>query len=92
MSGAICTFISPRDPVTHQLKATSLIPANSNVALIKSPGPANHVACTASRQCLSGDWHKRCKVMFRSTVNAIEWTAPSVNDDRPAFKAWERQR
>ncbi|MHC8361680.1 hypothetical protein ACYZUA_15500 [Pseudomonas sp. LS2P72] len=28
------------------------------------------------------DWHKVCKTLFRSTVNAVEWTAPSVNDDR----------
>ncbi|WP_140678095.1 hypothetical protein [Pseudomonas mandelii] len=28
------------------------------------------------------DWHKVCKTLFRPTVNAVEWAAPSVNDDR----------
>jgi hypothetical protein len=30
------------------------------------------------------DWHKVCKTLFRPTVNAVEWAAPSVNDDRLA--------
>jgi nitrite reductase (NADH) large subunit len=29
-------------------------------------------------------WHKGCKADIRSTLNAFEWTAPSVNDDRLA--------
>lgn len=30
------------------------------------------------------DWHKVCKTLLRPTVNAVEWAAPSVNDDRLA--------
>jgi len=30
------------------------------------------------------DWHKVCKTLFRPTVKAVEWAAPSVNDDRLA--------
>lgn len=33
---------------------------------------------------LTADWHKVCKTLFRPTVNAVEWAAPSVNDDRLA--------
>jgi hypothetical protein len=29
-------------------------------------------------------WHKVCKTLFRPTANAVEWAAPSVNDDRLA--------
>nr|WP_140893081.1 hypothetical protein [Pseudomonas caspiana] len=32
----------------------------------------------------TADWHKVCKTLFRPTVNAVEWAAPSVNDDRLA--------
>jgi hypothetical protein len=27
-------------------------------------------------------WHKHCNTPNRPTLNAVEWAAPSVNDDR----------
>ena len=35
-----------------------------------------------SQSAVCAIWHKRCKTLFRPTVNAVEWAAPSVNDDR----------
>ena len=33
---------------------------------------------------MDGIWHKHCNTPDRPTINAVEWAAPSVNDDRLA--------
>lgn len=65
-----CTFIRPRNTPLHYAKA--------NIGLSRAP-----VVHVYLRKMLPmADWHKVCKTLFRPTVNAVEWAAPSVNDDR----------
>ncbi|MGE8098399.1 hypothetical protein [Pseudomonas fluorescens] len=32
----------------------------------------------------AADWHKGCKARIRFIWNGLQWTAPSINDDRLA--------